>query len=75
MIVYFPVTPPQAPPSPTLPLSPLLCLHEGAPSPTHPLLPHHFSILLRWGINPPQDRGLKPPVLHCPISGILLQPT
>jgi hypothetical protein len=26
-------------------------------SPTHPLLLHHSSICLLWGIKPPQDQG------------------
>ena len=56
MISPFPVTPPQIP-HPIPPLSPPLCLYEGAPPPTHPLLPHHSSIPLCWGIKPPQDQG------------------
>jgi hypothetical protein len=32
-------------------------LYEGAPSPTHSLLPHCLNIPLYWGIEPPQDQG------------------
>jgi hypothetical protein len=31
---------------------PPLCLYEGAPPPTHPLLPHHSSIPLHRSIKP-----------------------
>jgi hypothetical protein len=33
------------------------CLYEGAPQPTHPLLPSQTGISLHWGIKPPQDQG------------------
>jgi hypothetical protein len=46
------------PPSHNFPLLPPFCLYEGAPLPTHPLLPHHSSIPLHWGIKPPWDQGL-----------------
>ena len=36
---------------------PLPCFCEGAPPPTHPLLPHRPSIPLHWGIRPSQDQG------------------
>ena len=48
------------------PTPPSLCLYEGAPSPTVPLLhtptpqPHWSSIHLCWGIKPPQDQ--EPPL-------------
>jgi uncharacterized Zn-finger protein len=31
--------------------------------PTHQLLPHHTSILLHWGIEPPQDQGPLLPLI------------
>ena len=51
MISSFPVSPPQSPHP--IPLSPPLCLYEGAPPPIHPLLPHPSSIPLQWGIKCP----------------------
>ena len=33
------------------------CSYEGAPPPTHLLLPHYPSIPLHWYINPSQDHG------------------
>ena len=38
------------------------CFYDGAPPPTHPLLPHGPSIPLWWGIKPSQDKELVPPV-------------
>jgi hypothetical protein len=35
----------------------LPCFYEGASLPTCPLLPHHPSIPLHWGIKPSQDQG------------------
>jgi len=53
MICHFPVTPPQPPfPHPPSPHSPLP-LWEYSPT-HHPLLPHHSSIPLLWGIKSPQ---------------------
>jgi hypothetical protein len=51
-------------------LPPPLCLYEGAPSPTHSLLPHCSIIPLHWGTKPPQDQGPLLPlmpdkVIHC----------
>jgi len=37
--------------------------HEGAPTPTHPLLPHCPIIPLCWGIKPSQDTGLLLPLM------------
>ena len=34
----------------------LPCLYEGSPSTTHPIMPHHLSIQLCWGIKPSQDQ-------------------
>ena len=62
MISPFLVIPPQTP-HPTLPLFFPLCLYEGAPPPTHPLLPHCSSIPLHWGIKPPQDQGPPLPLM------------
>ena len=45
------------PPPPPSPLLPSLCLYEGATPPTHLLLYHHSSILLRWSIKPSQDQA------------------
>ena len=54
------------------PISPPLCLYEGAPPPTHPptnpLLPHPFSSPLHWNIEPPQDQG--PPIPLMPDNSI-----
>ena len=36
------------------------CLYEGAPPPTHPLLPHSSSIPLHWGIEPQEQGPLLP---------------
>ena len=36
---------------------PYSCFHEGAPPPTHTLLPPHPGINLHWGIKPSQDKG------------------
>ena len=47
---WFPLCKP--PSHPHLP-----CFYEGAPPPTYPLLPHHPSIPLHWGIKPSQDQG------------------
>jgi hypothetical protein len=46
-----------------------LCLYEGAPKPTHPLLLHCSSIPLCWGIKPPHDKG--PPLPLIPDKAIL----
>ena len=46
-----------------LPIPPLLCLYEGALSPTHPLLPHSSNIPLCWGIVSPQDQGPPFPLM------------
>ena len=54
MLFSFPVSPPQTPD----PIHLQLCLYEGAPPPTHPLLLHCPSISLCWGIKPPQDQRL-----------------
>jgi hypothetical protein len=54
MISPFWVSPPQTP----HPIPPSLCLYESAPPTTQPLLPHHSSIPLCWGIKPPQDKDL-----------------
>ena len=59
MMSPFLVTPTQTP----NPILPPLCLSEGAPPPTHPLLPHYPSILLQWGIKPPQDQGPSFPLM------------
>jgi hypothetical protein len=60
--IFFLVTRLQLP----YPISPLphpLCFYEGAPPPTHPLLPHCSSIPLPWGIKPPQDQGSPLPLM------------
>jgi hypothetical protein len=58
MLSPFPVS------SPTLPFSSSFpCLHKGAPLPTHPLLSHHPSIPLCWGIKPAQDQGPLLPLI------------
>ena len=44
--------------------SPLPCFCVGAPSPIYPLLPHHASIPLHWGIKASQDQG--PPLQLMP---------
>lgn len=62
MISPFLVIPPQTP-HPTLPLFFPLCLYEGSPPPTHPLLPHCSSIPLCWGIKPPQEKGPPFPLM------------
>ena len=56
---YTPYRLPLYNPSPIpIPLLPHpLCLYEGEPPPTHPLLLHCSSITLCWGIKPPQDQG------------------
>jgi hypothetical protein len=36
---------------------------EGAPPPTHPLLPQHPSIPLYWGIKPSQEQGSPLPLM------------
>jgi hypothetical protein len=41
----------------TLSHSPLPCFSEGPPPPTHLIPPHHPSIILPWGIEPPRDQG------------------
>ena len=46
-----------SPSEPPIP-SPSLCLYEGDPPPTHPLLPSRPGIPLNWGIKPPQTQGL-----------------
>jgi hypothetical protein len=38
------------------------CFYEGAPLPTHPLLPQQPSIPLSWVIKPPQDQEDSLPV-------------
>jgi hypothetical protein len=47
------------------PLIPLTspCLHEGAPPPTHPLLPPHPGISLHLVIKPSQDQGPLLPLM------------
>jgi hypothetical protein len=42
---------------------PLPCFYEGVPLPTHPLLPHHPSISLHWGIKPSQEQGPPLPLI------------
>ena len=42
---------------------PLPCLHNGAPLPTHPLLPHHHIIFLFLGIKSLQDLGFPLPLM------------
>jgi hypothetical protein len=54
---------PYTTPYPICPLPPTLCLHHGALPPTHLLLPHRSSILLHWGIKPPQDQGPPLPLM------------
>ena len=44
---------------------PPLCLYEGAPLPTQPLVPHHPSIALYWHSKPSQNQGPPlPPIDH-----------
>jgi hypothetical protein len=51
-------------PSANLLSHPLLpCFYEGAPPPTHPLLPHCPSIPLYSGIKPSQDQGPPLPLM------------
>jgi hypothetical protein len=53
--------------SPSHPPPPPLCLHEGVPPPTHPLLPHPCSLPLHWDIKPPSppiDVRQGHPLLH-----------
>ena len=50
-------------PQVTIPLLPHSCLYEAAPLPTHPLLPHQFSIPVSWTIKPPQDHRSPLPVM------------
>ena len=45
-----------SPSEPPIP-SPSLCLYEGDPPPTHPLLPSRPGIPLHWGIEHPQVQG------------------
>jgi hypothetical protein len=58
-------------PHPPLQIPPISLLHfyEGAPLPTHSLLPHCPSIPLRWGIEPSQGQG--PPLPLMPDKAIL----
>jgi hypothetical protein len=57
-------------PSSNLPFHPPpLCLSDGAPPPTHTLLPHPFSISLHWGIKCPYDQG--PPLPWMPDKAIV----
>jgi hypothetical protein len=39
------------------PMPPAPFFYEGTPPPTYPLLTHHPSIPLCWGIKPAQDQG------------------
>jgi hypothetical protein len=55
-LFQFPLHKPLSPPT-------SFCLPEGAPPPTHPLLPHHPSIPLPWVTEPPQDQGSPLPVM------------
>jgi hypothetical protein len=55
MLSPFPVSPLQTPIS-----SPSPCFYESVTPRTHPLLPHHPSIPLHWGIKPSQDQ--RPPL-------------
>ena len=61
MISHFPVTPSTNPLShihpPPSPLPVWEC--SSTHPPTHTFLPHRSSILLHWGIKPPQDQGLS----------------
>jgi hypothetical protein len=45
------------------PLSHPPCFYEGAPTPTHLLLPHSHSIPLHWGIKLSQDPGPLLPLM------------
>jgi hypothetical protein len=45
-----------------IPCSP--CFYEGAPLPTHPLLPHYPSTPLHWDIKPSQDQMPLFPLMY-----------
>ena len=51
------------------PILPALCHYEGAPPPTHSLLPQPSSIPLCWGIKTPQEPG--PPLPLMPDKAVL----
>ena len=55
----FPISPLQT----LIPFLSSLCHYEGTPQPTHPLPTYHSSILLFWGIKPPQDQGPPLPLM------------
>ena len=62
MISCFLVSLPQAL-YPIAPVPPPLCLYEGAPQPTCPLLPYSSSIPLCWDIKPLQNHGPPLPLM------------
>jgi hypothetical protein len=53
---WFPLCKPSIP-------SPHPCVYEGAPPPTHPLLPHSPKVPLHWGIRPLQEQGPLLPLM------------
>jgi len=54
---------PSFPSSQPLSHPPLPCFYEGAPPPTHPLLPHWPILPLHWGIKPSQYQGPPLPLM------------
>ena len=55
-LCLFPLRNPlSSPPSP--------CFYQGAPPPTHPLLPPCPGMPLHWGIKPSQDQGSLLPLM------------
>jgi hypothetical protein len=45
------------------PLLPHSCFYEGAPTPTHPILPPRYGIPLHGGIEPSQNQGPLLPLM------------
>jgi hypothetical protein len=58
-VISFPGFPSASP----LPYTPSPCFYEGAPLPTHSLLPHCPSIPLHWGIKPSKEQGPSLPLM------------
>ena len=71
--IPFHVTPPQTAHS-IHPLHTPLYFYEVDPPPTHTLLPHHSSLPLSWGINPPQDQGPPLPQINRSVLPMYLEP-